>query len=423
MTATTRPTSRPTPGVLPVRSAPGQAADPRWSSSAIRDLLAHAQSPDVISLAGGLPAQAVLPVERIADRAARVFEREGARSLQYGMTAGEPTLRALVASFEALQPDDLVITAGSQQALDLLARTVSRPGDTVIVEAPGYVGALQVLRANGLELVGCPVDDDGLETTELEHLLEGGSRPTLVYTNPNHQNPTGGSLSAERQQHLLALADRFGFWIIADDPYREITFDRPVPLPEQGLHPSTSDRVLLLGSLSKTLAPGLRIGWCSGGSDVMGRIELAKQATDLHTATFNQLLAASALGDERWWAQHLDGLRTHYRDRRDQLAEAVAHHLPDAVVARQSGGFFLWLDLPGVDTSSLLDRALEAGVAFVPGSAFTIGDSMSSTLRLSYSFADIGAFDEAVRRLSAAVAGVGPASGRRGAVSGWGARW
>jgi 2-aminoadipate transaminase len=377
--------------------------DHRWSSSAIRDLLAHAQAPGVISLAGGLPAAGLLPVERLREGAAEVFERGGARSLQYGVTAGEPALCELVGSFESVRPDDLVITAGSQQALDLVARTVTRPGDMVIVEVPGYVGALQVLRANGLELIGCAVDDDGFDTAQLEHILARGGRPALVYVNPNHQNPTGGSLSPERQRHLVWLADRYGFWIIVDDPYREITLDGPVPSPTQGLHPSTNDGVLLLGSMSKTLSPGLRIGWCSGRQDVIERLQLAKQATDLHTATFNQLLAAAVLSDHDWWVQHLHALRTAYRQRRDHLAEAVDRHLPDAIVTPQSGGFFLWLDLPGVDTSALLDSALETGVAFVPGAAFTIGDSASSTLRLSYSFADTDRFDDALRRLATSV--------------------
>jgi 2-aminoadipate transaminase len=199
------------------------------------------------------------------------------------------------------------------------------------------------------------------------------------------------------------LADRYGFWIIVDDPYREITLDGPVPSPTQGLHPSTNDGVLLLGSMSKTLSPGLRIGWCSGRQDVIERLQLAKQATDLHTATFNQLLAAAVLSDHDWWVQHLHALRTAYRQRRDHLAEAVDRHLPDAIVTPQSGGFFLWLDLPGVDTSALLDSALETGVAFVPGAAFTIGDSASSTLRLSYSFADTDRFDDALRRLATSV--------------------
>jgi len=376
--------------------------DPRWSSSAIRDLLEQARAPGVISLAGGLPAAELLPTERLRDRSAHVFELHGAHTLQYGPSVGEPALREILGSYEAVHPDDLIVTAGSQQALDLVARGLTRPGDVVVIESPGYVGAIQVLQAAGLDLIACPVDHDGLDTAALEELLGNGLRPALVYVNPNHQNPTGGSLSPARQAQLLALADQFGFWVVADDPYREITFDRGVPSPEHGLHPATSDHVLLLGSLSKTLSPGLRLGWCSGHRSAITRLEMAKQAADLHTATFNQLLAASVLSDHRWWIQHLQALRVAYQERRAQLLDALELHLPDARVSRQSGGFFLWLELSGVDTTTLLTAALEAGVAFVPGSVFSLDDQPNDALRLSYSYADVDTIEEAVSRLAEA---------------------
>lgn len=378
-------------------------ADGRWSSSTIRDLLDHSRQPGMISLAGGLPADEMLPAELLRDRAAAVFDHHGARSLQYGPTMGEPVLRELLAALESVHPDDLVITAGSQQALDLVTRTTTEPGDVVVIEAPGYVGALQVFRAAGLDIVGCPVDAHGLDTSALEELLAAGVHPSVVYVNPNHQNPTGASLAVERQAHLRRLADRHRFLIISDDPYREITFDRPAPCPEEGLHPATSSQVVLLGSLSKTLSPGLRVGWCSGPSAVVTRVQLAKQAADLHTATLNQLLAASMLSDHRWWVHHLQALRISYRDRRDRLADAVHRHLPEATLRSQTGGFFVWLELPGVETDGLLDRALAEGVAFVPGSAFSADDRPTSELRLSFSQAPLDSFDEAVRRLAAAI--------------------
>lgn len=377
--------------------------DARWTSSAIRDLLEHATQPQVISLAGGLPANGALPTERLAACTASVFERSGSAGLQYSATAGEPALRELLASFEAVHPDDLVITTGSQQALDLVARTLARPGDPVVVDAPGYVGAIQVLRGNGLALHGCAVDADGLDTTHLEVMLHRGLRPRLVYTNPLHQNPTGGRLSADRVRHLQRLAEQFNFWIVADDPYREITFDGAVPSPEEGLHPGTSKRVILLGSLSKTLSPGLRVGWCSGPTAAMRTIEIAKQAADLHTPTLNQLIAASVLSDHRWWVQHLQSLRALYRVRHDALASAIDTHLPFAHALPATGGFFSWIDLPGCDTTALLATALDEGVAFVPGSAFSIDGRPTSTLRLSHSFADLETFDEGLRRLAQAV--------------------
>lgn len=369
----------------------------------IRDLLEHASRPGVISLAGGLPAEAALPVERLAQCSATVFERTGAGSLQYGNTAGEKALREIIGSYEAVHPDELVITTGSQQALDLLARTLGHPGDTVVVEAPGYVGALQVFRGQQFSLHGCPVDAHGLDTEALEQALEAGLRPRFVYTNPNHQNPTGARLSPERRAALLRLADQFDFWVVADDPYREITLDGPVPSPEEGLHPSASERVLLLGSLSKTLSPGLRIGWCSGSSDAMRSATIAKQATDLHTPTLNQQIAALVLSDHRWWVQHLQELRSLYRQRREFLAAAVAKHLPSARSEPTTGGFFSWIDLGPIDSTELLTTALDLGVAFVPGSAFAVDEQRTGALRLSHSFAPLDSFDEAVQRLAAAI--------------------
>lgn len=377
--------------------------DPRWTSSAIRDLLEHAKRPDVVSLAGGLPAAEALPVERMARCSEAIFDRQGRASLQYSTTAGEPALRELLASFEAVHPDELVVTTGSQQALDLVARTATKPGDDVIMEAPGYVGAVQVFRSHQLTVHDGPVDADGLDTRVLESLLTGGLRPSIVYTNPLHQNPTGARLSAERGAHLLEMADRFGFVVVVDDPYREITIDGPVPSPEDGLHPSSSDRVVLLGSLSKTLSPGMRIGWCSGPPDLIRRVTIAKQATDLHTPTLNQLIAAGVLSDHRWWIHHLQDLRALYRQRRDALADALTTRLPWAVATMPTGGFFSWIELEGIDTDQLLDLALDLGVAFVPGSAFFTAGRPTSSLRLSYSFAAIDQFDEGIRRLVEAI--------------------
>lgn len=397
------PTSTLGEGGGMTRQSADLAPDPRWVSSAIRDLLSHAQRPGVISLAGGLPAPEALPTERLAAVTASVFERSGTHSVQYSATAGEPALRELLASVEAVHPEDLVITTGSQQALDLVARSLACPGDLAIVDAPGYVGAIQTLRGNGLELRGCPVDPDGLDTDTLEAMLKAGARPQLVYTNPIHQNPTGGRLSPERMRHLASLAERFGFWLVVDDPYREITFDGEAPSPEDGLHPASNSRVILLGTLSKTLSPGLRIGWCSGPTDVVRRLVIAKQSADLQTATLNQLIAAAALSDHTWWIQHLQSLRAIYSARHRELTASIDRHLPDAHRAPTTGGFFSWIDLPGVDSTALLERALDAGVAFVPGSAFTIDGRPSSSFRFSHSFADPASFDDALERLAGVV--------------------
>ncbi len=381
--------------------------DDRWTSSVIRDLLIQARRPDVLSLAGGLPAEELIPQERVHNAINAVLESAGAQSLQYGLSAGEPVLVEAIASRSPRSgagPDNIIITAGSQQALDLLSRAFSASDNgeapVVAIEDPGYLGAVQVLRSNGYHLVGIPVDANGMQTDVLEAKLVAGLRPRLVYTNPAFQNPTGACLSPERATKLVALAEEYGFLIMADDPYIELYLagERPRPIP-------SSPNVAYLGSTSKVIAPGLRIGWLDATPDIIDRVAQAKQAADLQTATLNQLLVAEVLSDGRWWDAHLDALRLGYRGRREALQAAVAAHLPTASVTAQRGGFFLWvtLDRP-VDVRRLLDVALGEGVAFVPGDAFTIDREAPGTIRLSYSNGDPKKYDEALRRLASAYA-------------------
>jgi len=233
--------------------------------------------------------------------------------------------------------------------------------------------------------------------------LEGGLRPRLCYVNPTHQNPSGAQLSAERSRHLIELAERYGFVIVADDPYVELGFGSTQKLPAL-LSPQNSEMVVRLGSMSKTLSPGLRIGWLLAQPKLVERVVMAKQGADLHTSTLNQLLVAETISDRLWWSDHLVGLRRSYSQRKDQLAEAIERHLPQAEIQNQDGGFFLWLTFPGpLDTSELLPTAVEAGVAYVPGSAFTVSSQHASAMRLSYSHGDPGQFDQALARLAAAV--------------------
>lgn len=396
----TTPTSSPAASSL-------LPADDRWSSSVIRDLLAQARRPDVLSLAGGLPAEELIPQERVHNAINAVLATTGVQSLQYGLTAGEPVLAEALASRSprpGASPDNIIITAGSQQALDLLSRAFSATEDgqppIVAIEDPGYLGAVQVLKSNGYHLVGIPVDADGLQVDDLEAKLAAGLRPRLVYTNPAFQNPTGACLSQERATKLVALAEEYGFLVMADDPYIELYLsgERPRPIP-------SSANVAYLGSTSKVIAPGLRIGWLDATEDIVSRVALAKQAADLQTATLNQLLVAEVLSDGRWWDAHLDALRLGYRGRRAALQAAVTKHLPTATVTEQRGGFFFWatLDRP-VDVRRLLDVALDEGVAFVPGDAFTIDRAAPGAIRLSYSNGDPTKYDEALRRLASAYA-------------------
>ncbi len=377
------------------------ADDDRWTSSVIRDLLVHARQPGVLSLAGGLPAAELLPAERCQVAADRLLSERATTALQYGLTAGEPELRALLTRRHDPDPERLLVTAGSQQGLDLVARLVAssarRPA-TVAMEDPGYIGASQVFGSHGHQLVGIPVDHQGLCVDVLEDRLARGLRPRLCYVNPTFQNPTGATLSVERAKRLVELAERYDVLIVADDPYAELALDHP---PSASSLPE-SPQVIRLGSMSKTLAPGLRVGWIDADPRLVARLALVKQATDLHTSTFNQLLAAELVSDDCWWAAHRQGLRTRYRTRRAELRAAVADHLPDAVVSPQAGGFFLWCDL-GVDVDTLLPTALDHGVAFVPGVAFAIDSPATTSIRLSYSAGDPHLFDEALRRLATAI--------------------
>ncbi len=360
----------------------------------IRDLLVHARAEDIISLAGGLPATEMLPAERLSATAAQVLLDPSAA--QYGPSAGEPALREALAldlsrPEEPVDPNDLVITTGSQQALDLVVRSLSRPGDTVCIEDPGYIGAVQTMRASQMHLHGVPVDAEGMSIDALEAAIADGAAPQLCYVNPNFQNPTGAVLSPERATRLVELAERHEFFVIADDPYRALSFSgaAPVDLPP-------SPHVIRLGSMSKTLSPGLRVGWLHAHPDVIERVTLAKQGADLHTPTLNQLIVASLMSDTPWWNAHLASLRASYGQRRDVLLHAVRTHLPQATVRVPEGGFFLWLDDLGVD----LAAALDAGVAFVPGHAFAINSDLSLSARLSFSSAPLDQIDTALRRLA-----------------------
>jgi 2-aminoadipate transaminase len=385
------------------------AARDRITSSAIRDLLVVAERPDVISLAGGLPAPASFPAARIAEASAAVLAAEAtaAKALQYSTSAGLEALRAWIADDRggapAFRADDVVVTAGSQQALDLVARALLDPGDAVVLADPGYVGAIQAFRLAGAELVPVPADGDGLRVDLLaEGLARGELRvPTLVYVVANFSNPGGATLSAERRRRLAALADRYGFVVVDDDPYGELRWggERLEQLA------ALSDRVITLGSFSKVLAPGLRVGYAAGPPSLIEGLVLLKQAADLHTSTFGQHLALAVAADHAFWEGHLAALRRLYRERATALLDSLRARLGDRIeVDDVDGGLFVWARLPGVDTSALLPRAIDAGVAFVPGAAFAVREGAHhDAVRLSFATAEPAVLDEGVRRLAGAL--------------------
>lgn len=373
-------------------------------SSAIRDLLTITARPEIISLAGGLPDPALIPRDRIRRAAEAALVDPSA--VQYTETTGWAGLRDVLAARETqrlgrgVADTEVVVTHGSQQALSLLAQVLLDPGALVVVENPAYTGALQVFRTAEAQIESVPLDADGMSIDALTALLESGARPTVVHTVSNFHNPGSVSLSADRRIVLAQLADRYGFWVIEDDPYGEIWFDQAPPLPVA----AHSDRVIRLSSASKILAPALRTGWLHAPEHVCRAVELVKQGVDLCGSALTQHIAADLLADDAWLTGHLETVRSAYRERSVALGRAVEQEFGDTVAAtRVDGGMFCWVDFrDGTVTDALLKAAVAEGVAFVPGSAFAVGDGLENSMRLCFTTSDGPVLAEAVARLERA---------------------
>src|ERR687894_325334 len=373
-------------------------------SSPVREILALTQRPGVISFAGGLPPPELFdaPGTRAAFAAALADECCG-RTLQYSTTEGDPALRAAVAARLTARglpthADELLITSGSQQALTLIATVLLEPGDTVLVEEPSYLAALQAFQLAGAAVVPVPCEEEGIEPHAAAALAaRHGAR--LLYTIPTFQNPTGRTLPLERREALVGLARAGGLWLLEDDPYGELRY-RGEPLPPLA---ALDDRVLSLSTLSKIAAPGLRIGWVRAPEPLRRPLTIAKQAADLHSSTIDQAAAAHWLGavdlDER-----VGTLRAVYGPRRDTLIDGLATALPPGSTHnRPDGGMFVWARLPdGWDSETLLHRALERDVAFVPGFPFFAGEPDRAALRFSFTTHDPEEIAEGLARLRAA---------------------
>ncbi|MFE6522133.1 PLP-dependent aminotransferase family protein [Streptomyces sp. NPDC057794] len=382
--------------------------------SPVRDILAVTARPDVINFAGGLPAPELFDAEGIAESFRAVLAEQPARALQYSTTEGEPTLRAALAARATARglptgPDDLLVTTGSQQALSLLATALLEPGDTVLVEDPCYLAALQAFGFAGARIVPVPGDEHGLDPRALEELV-GRERPKLLYTVPTFQNPTGRTLPAERREAVAAVAARHGLWIVEDDPYGELRYEG-ARVPWIASLPGAEDRTVLLGSFSKVMAPGLRLGWLRAPGELRRACAVAKQAADLHTPTVNQLAAARYLADHDLDA-HVARVAGVYRARRDAMLAGLAGALPEGSVwNRPEGGMFLWARLPQpYDTTELLARVVRHDVAYVPGAPFYAGPPDRTTLRLCFVTQTPQEIAEGLRRLRSGLA-EGPADG------------
>ncbi len=379
-------------------------------SSPVRELLEQASRPEVISLAGGLPAADTFDVEGLAAAFAEVFAGPQARrALQYSRTEGDPGLRELLAErFRAgglpCTGAEVLITTGSQQALGLIASALLDPGDVVLVEDPTYLAALQSFGLADARPVAVPSDDDGLEPEALIELAHA-HRAKVAYLIPTFQNPTGRTMSAERRAAIAEAAAEAGLWLVEDDPYSALRLEgEPVDL--LGAHPAARDRTLVIQTLSKVLSPGLRLGYVRAPASLFAPLAVAKQAADLHSPTINQLAAAVWLARHDLGA-HIASLAEHYRPRRDALLAGLAAHLPEGSTwTEPEGGLFVWVTLPdGMDSEALLPAALERGVAFVPGRFFYAGAGRPETLRVSFATESPEELLEGAARLGAAIRG------------------
>jgi len=389
----------PVPAALPPLAARARAI----GGSPVRDILAVTARPEVINFAGGLPAPELFDTTGIAAAYQAVLTETPARALQYATTEGEPVLRTALAERTSVRglptgPDDLLVTTGSQQALSLLATALLEPGDVVLVESPCYLAALQVFAFAGARVVGVPSDSDGLDPEALDELVVR-ERPKLLYTVPTFQNPTGRTLPADRRAAVAAVAARRGLWIVEDDPYGELRFEGE-RLPWIAAQEGAADRTVLLGSFSKVMAPGLRLGWLRAPAALLRACVVAKQAADLHTPTVNQLAAARYLADNDLDA-HVARVAGVYRERRDAMLEGLANALPEeSSWERPEGGMFLWARLPeSYDTTELVSRVLRQDVAYVPGAPFYAGAPDRSTMRLCFVTQTPGEIREGLRRL------------------------
>jgi len=381
-------------------------------SSAMRDLMAITARPEVISLAGGLPDTSTFPPATFAAQMTRIAQESSAEALQYGPTEGFGETKSairMVMEAEGMSPDtaDIIVTTGGQQALDLIAKTLVDPGDVVICEAPTYPGAVPVFCSYEAETHQVAMDDEGMRIDELEALCDwldaAGRKPKFIYSVPSFQNPAGVTLSLERRRRLVELARRREVLVVEDNPYGLLRYEGdPVP-PLYQLE--GGDYVIYVGTLSKILSPGIRIGWAVAPPPVMEKIALGKQATDLCTSTLAQYFALEYFAEGGWRA-YIESLCEIYRARRDAMLEALERHFPpQATWTRPGGGLFVWATLPAyIDTSDLLAKALRENVAFVPGAAaYVDGAEGTNSMRLNFSGSTEAEIREGVRRIGAVV--------------------
>ena len=384
-------------------------------TSAIRELFKLLGTPGIISFAGGFPDSAMFDVEGLKEASAKALSEEAGGALQYGATEGYEPLRKQLSAFMKtkgvdVDPSGLIVTTGSQQALDLLGKTMISPGDKVIVEGPTFLATIQCFRLYGAQLISAPIDAHGVKTDELEKLI-AEHQPKFVYLIPTFGNPSGAMLSLERRRKVLELAVKYQTLMVEDDPYGDLYFGEAPPPSIMALSkdvPGSSELIAHCGSLSKVLSPGLRIGWMIAPAELLAKATMCKQFSDAHTSTFAQATAAQYLKSGRMPAT-LDHVRQVYGERAKAMGVALKRELGDAISFEQpQGGLFFWARLTGAngklaDAGVLAKRAIEQLVAFVPGAPFYAEKPDRATLRLSFATANIEKIEEGIARLGKAL--------------------
>ncbi len=380
-------------------------------SSAMRDLMEITARPEVISLAGGLPDTSTFPPESFAAQMTRIAQESSADALQYGPTEGFARTKEVIAEIMAAEgmrpePEDVLVTTGGQQALDLVAKALIDPGDVVVAEAPTYPGAVPVFCSYEAETIQVPIDEHGMRIDALAETVDAlaaeGRRPKLIYSVPTFQNPGGATMSEERRRRLVALARERELLVLEDNPYGMLRFEGE-PLPSL-YSLDGGDYVLYTGTFSKILSPGIRLGWLCAPPPVMEKAVLGKQAADLCTSTLSQYFVGEFFSDSAWRG-YVDDICAIYRRRRDAMLEALARFFPaEASWSRPEGGLFVWATLPEyIDTTDLLAKALRENVAFVPGAAAFVDGRGSSSMRLNFSAQTEAEIVEGVRRIGAVI--------------------
>ncbi|MFP4459932.1 MAG: PLP-dependent aminotransferase family protein [Candidatus Zixiibacteriota bacterium] len=375
----------------------------QMKSSVIRELLKLTQNPEVISFAGGLPAEDFFPVEDIKEAAIKAIKENGKKALQYGSTEGYPALREFLSEFMTnkgvkTESNEILITTGSQQGLDLCGKVFLNDHDHVITSKPTYLGAIQAFNAYFPEYHTLASDEGGMIVDGLEDLVKE-HKPKFIYLVPTFQNPDGRTLSKERRQRILDISIRYGVPVIEDDPYSLLTYTEPTPPP--AMVTMAKEHVVYMSTFSKMVCPGFRLAWVVAPTQILDKFIKMKQGSDLHSSTLAQYILLEYLKTGKY-KDHIENIKNVYGERMQVMKECIAKYFPPEVkTSHPTGGMFFWVELPkGMDTTKMFEKAVEKNVAYVPGSAFHPDGTGQNTMRLNFSKSDPDKIEDGMKRLS-----------------------